>query len=195
MIAAIVLAAGAARRFGSQKLMAPFGEKPLVRWAVEHALASRVSEVIVVLGRDGEAVRAALHGLPVRFTMNEQWAEGMSGSIHTGIAALAPDTDAVVIMLGDQPTVTPEIIDHLIAAHATSTRPIVAPSYRGERGNPVLFAADLFPELLAIRGDQGARGIIACDAGRVEIVALAMTMPGDVDVESDLTETAPPLGA
>jgi molybdenum cofactor cytidylyltransferase len=186
VIAAIVLAAGAARRFGSQKLVAPLGVQPLVRWAVESALASRVCDVIVVLGREGDAVRAALRDLPVRFTTSEHWADGMSGSIRAGIAALAPDTDAVVILLGDQPTVTAELIDRLIAAHAAGARPIVAPSYRGERGNPVLFGAEVFPELLALTGDRGARDLIARDATRVELVELDEPVQEDVDTQQDL---------
>jgi molybdenum cofactor cytidylyltransferase len=190
LVAAIVLAAGGSRRFGSQKLIAPLAGKPLVRWAVEHALASRVAKVIVVLGYEASSVRAVLDGLPVRFTTNERWAEGMSGSIRAGITALSHDTSSALVLLGDQPGITPCIIDRLIAAHTASALPIVAPSYHGVRGNPVVFSVAIFPELLTIRGDQGAREVIIRDPGRVELVEMGREMPGDVDSVRDLGGTS-----
>lgn len=186
MIAAIVLAAGASRRFGSQKLLAPLHGKPVVRWAVENVLAALPDEVMVVVGRDGDAVREALEGLAVRVVVNERWAEGMSTSLSAGIAALPADVDAVLIALGDQPGVDPAVIASLFNAYTEGSRPIAAPSYRGERGNPVVFGAELFPELLAIQGDRGAKDIIERDPSRVMLLHFDLATPVDVDTAEEL---------
>ena len=157
----------------------------MVRWSVERLLASTVDEVVVVLGRDARAVEDALADLPARCVVNARHAEGMSTSLHAGLAAIPSNARAAVVALGDQPMVTPAIVDALVAAYAASGARIVAPTYQGVRGNPVLFDASLFPELLRTRGDEGARAVIAADATRVWRVELPFTMPRDVDTPED----------
>lgn len=186
VIAAVVLAAGTSHRFGSRKMLAPIAGRPLVRWTVEHVLASRVDEVVVVAGGDAMEARDALARLPVRVVANARAAEGLSTSLHAGIAALSESIRAAVIVLGDQPSVEPDVIDQLIDAHRGSGKPIVVPLYRGTRGNPVLFDASLFDELRAVRGDRGARDVIARDPSRVASVRLDLPLPPDVDHPDDL---------
>lgn len=186
MIAAIVLAAGASRRFGSQKLLAGLRGKPVVRWSVEHVLEAQPDEVIVVVGNEGEAVCAALEGLAVRTVRNARWAEGIGSSLRVGIDAAGTDADSVMIVLGDQPGVEARVIASLLNAHAEGSKAIVVPSYRGERGHPVIFAASLFPELLEIDGDRGARDVIARDRGRVTVVDFDAPLPRDVDTVEEL---------
>jgi Uncharacterized MobA-related protein len=186
MIVAIVLAAGASRRFGSQKLLADLHGKPVVRWAVENVLAAQPDETIVVVGREGDAVRETLEGLAVRIVVNERWVEGIGGSIRAGIAALPPDADAALIVLGDQPALDARIIAGIMNAHSEGSRAIVAPSYRGERGHPVIFGAEIFPELLVMEGDRGARDVIARDPSRVTRVDFDAPVPADVDTEAEL---------
>lgn len=186
MIAAVVLAAGASRRFGSQKLLAGLRGKPVVRWSVEHVLEAQPDEVIVVVGNEGEAVCAALEGLAVRTVRNARWAEGIGSSLRVGIDAAGTDADSVMIVLGDQPGVEARVIASLLNAHAEGSKAIVVPSYRGERGHPVIFAASLFPELLEIDGDRGARDVIARDRGRVTVVDFDAPLPRDVDTVEEL---------
>lgn len=185
MIAAVVLAAGASSRYGEHKLLLPVQGKPLIRRTVEQALASRADEVVVVLGREAETVRRALDELPVRCVLNPHYREGMSTSVRAGIEALGPAVEAALIALGDQPTAGPEIADRLIESYRSTGKPIVVPSYRGERANPVLFAAWLFPEILEVQGDQGAREVIAQDPERVAVVSFAFSAPRDVDTAED----------
>jgi molybdenum cofactor cytidylyltransferase len=196
MIAGIVLAAGASLRFGAQKMLAPLAGKPLVRWTVEQVCASRVDEVLVVVGREADAVRAALVGLPVRFVDNPRYGLGMSTSVRAGVLALSPLTEAVIIVLGDQPSVTAGIIDQLIDHRRTAGGRIIAPTYDGVRGNPVLFDASLLPDLLSIGGDIGARAIIARHPELVSSVPFAFPMPRDVDEPDDLArlDRESPLG-
>jgi molybdenum cofactor cytidylyltransferase len=185
VITAVVLAAGTASRFGSQKLLAPFHGAALVHRTVENVLASQVSETVVVLGRDGDAVRSALAGLPVRFVTNADFRSGLSTSLRAGVEAADPSTRAAIIVLGDQPGVTADIIDRLIEEGRRSGRPIVVPEYAGTRGNPVIFDATVFGELETIEGDQGARAVIARDPTRVATVSFPFGMPADVDTPDD----------
>ena len=190
MITAIVLAAGASRRFGAQKLLAELHGKPVIRWTVEHMCDTEVDDVIVVLGRERERVRQALDGLDVRFVVNEQFADGLSASLRTGVHALTADARATIIALGDQPTVGCSVVDSLIDLYRRSGKPIVVPDYRGVRGNPVLFDATLFSELGSVRGDFGAREVIGRDPTRVAKVELECEAPEDVDTEEELERLA-----
>ena len=186
MIAAIVLAAGASTRMGRQKLLLPMGDgRPLVRLSVEQVLAAGVDDTVVVLGREAEAVAHALAGLPVRTVVNPRYAEGQSTSLRTGLDALPAETEAAVIALGDQPLLDPTVIRRLVRTFRASSQPIVVPVYREGRGNPVLFAATLFPELRAVTGDRGGRELIVRDPGRVAEVTLDAAMPADIDTPED----------
>lgn len=185
MIAAVVLAAGLSRRMGQAKLLMPVGGKALIRHAVETVLASGVDSVWVVTGPDVEPIAAALAGLDVQLVVNAAPEEGQAGSLRAGIAALPASVDAVLIALGDQPALAPSIIPALLAARRTSAKLIVAPRYRDGQGNPVLFKREIFPELLRLTGDQGARPIIQKEPARVEWVELDLPMPPDVDTPAD----------
>jgi molybdenum cofactor cytidylyltransferase len=189
VIAGILLAAGASRRFGSQKLLASIDGRPLVRLTVERLLATALDDVVIVLGRDATAVRAALDGLDVRTVTNPEYAAGMSTSLRAGLAALAGGADAALVALGDQPGVGAEIVDRLLEQYRARRTGIVAPLYRGGlRGNPVLFDRALFDELRAVTGDEGGRSVIERDPGRVALVELDMEMPADVDVPGDMSK-------
>ena len=185
MIAAVVLAAGLSRRMGQAKLLMPVGGRAIVRYVVESVLAGGVDLVWVVTGPDVEPIEAALAGLEVQIAVNPAPEEGQASSLRAGIAALPASVDAVLIALGDQPSLAPSIIPALLAARRTSPKLIVAPRYRDGQGNPVLFKREIFPELLRLTGDQGARPIIQKEPARVEWVELDLPMPPDVDTLDD----------
>jgi len=185
VIAAVVLAAGLSRRMGQAKLLMPVGGRAIVRYVVESVLAGGVDLVWVVTGPDLEPIEAALAGLEVQIAVNPAPAEGQASSLRAGIAALPASVDAVLIALGDQPSLAPSIIPALLAARRTSPKLIVAPRYRDGQGNPVLFKREIFPELLRLTGDQGARPIIQKEPARVEWVELDLPMPPDVDTLDD----------
>jgi len=185
VIAAVVLAAGRSRRMGQAKLLMPVAGRAIVRHAVEGVLAGGVDSVWVVTGPDGGPIEAALAGLDVQIVVNPAPEEGQAGSVRAGIAALPAPVDTALIALGDQPALEPSIIPALLAARRTSTRPIVAPRYRDGQGNPVVFKREIFPELLRLTGDQGARPVIQKEPARVEWVELDLPMPPDVDTPAD----------
>jgi molybdenum cofactor cytidylyltransferase len=184
VIAAVVLAAGLARRMGRQKLLLQLQGKPVVRWAVER-VAPHAGEVVVVTGQDDVAIREALAGLAVRFAVNPTPQAGQGSSIAVGVAALPPWTRAALIALGDQPRLPDAVVPALLAAFARSGRPIVAPVYRGTQGTPVLFASEVFAELRALTGDAGARAVVNAQPERVERVSFDLAMPPDVDTPED----------
>ena len=204
MIAAVLLAAGNARRFdGSQKLLALVhtaeGSVPLARCAASALLDAGLEHVVVVLGRDAERVRAALTGLDVRFALNADYASGLSSSLRAGVSEairLWPADDALLIALGDQPLAGTGVLESILRGAAErGDRTIVAPRFRGEMGNPVLFARALTPELLQLTGDRGARGVVERDESRVRYVDFEIAMPPDVDTVSDLAAFATRLRA
>ena len=174
---------------GRQKLLLPLDGKPVVRWSVEH-VAGHVDEVVVVTGRDDAAVRAALAGLSVRFVANPRPEAGQGSSIAVGTAALPATASAALVVLGDQPRVPPGVVPALLAAHARTGLPIVTPRYRGTRGTPVLFAAEVFVELGALTGDAGARTVVEARPERVATVDVDAAMPTDVDTPEDLARLA-----
>jgi molybdenum cofactor cytidylyltransferase len=185
VIAAVVLAAGLSRRMGRPKLLLDLAGKPVVRWSVE-AVLPHVDDAIVVTGHEDAAVRAALSGLAVRFTVNPHPEGGQGSSIATGIAALAPSTDAALVILGDQPRLPASVVPTLLAAWKKTNKAIVAPSYRGRQGTPVLFAASVFSELAVLGGDVGARAVVGAEPKRVDLIELDASMPADVDTPEDL---------
>jgi len=190
-IAAVILAAGRSTRMGGpNKLLAEIGGRPLVRIAVEEALASRARPVIVVTGHQREQVEAALQGLDVRRVHNPNFADGLSTSVKTGLAAVPPEADGAVVCLGDMPQVRAPLIDKLIAAFDPERIALVViPTIDGKRGNPVIWSRRFFPELMALEGDVGARNMIARYAEAVVEVPLTDTAALiDVDTPEALAE-------
>jgi molybdenum cofactor cytidylyltransferase len=157
---------------GANKLLADIGGKPMVRHAVEAAVASQADQVIVVTGHESVRVRAALSGLDVRFAQNDLYTEGLSTSVRAGVVA-AEDADGVLICLGDMPGLTAQAIDGLIAAfNPAEGRGVVVPVHNGRRGNPVLWAQAFFPDLMTLTGDTGAKHLLAGAADTVCEVAI-----------------------
>jgi molybdenum cofactor cytidylyltransferase len=184
MIAGVLLAAGFARRMGRPKLLLAFRGKPIVRWAAE-ALAPHVEDLVVVTGQEDSGVREALTGLPARLVRNPRPHDGQGSSIAVGVTALKPWTRAALIALADQPRLPVEVVPALLAAWERGGKAVTAPVYRGTQGTPVLFDACLFGELAALRGDLGARSVVGARPERVELVALDLAMPVDVDTPED----------
>ncbi len=158
-IAGVVLAAGAGQRMGRPKALLRWQGEPLVRRAARVALEAGLTPVVVVLGADAEAARHAVNDLPVKVCFNRRWEEGMGTSVAMGVAALSEEVEAAVFLLVDQPFVTPEVIRTLVAHHRATGALVVAPAVEGQRTNPVLFSAALFPALRRLKGDVGGRAL------------------------------------
>lgn len=185
-VSGVVLAAGRSTRLGRPKQLLELDGRPILDIVLDHAFRSGLSEIILVLGSDADRIAAALGSHGQRIVINPDFAAGQSTSLRAGIAAVAAESSAAVILLGDQPQVTPDIIDALIATYDADDAEIVMPSYGGLPGNPVLFRRTVFPELLAITGDRGARDIIKARRDAVIHVPFPnLSPPLDVDTEAD----------
>jgi molybdenum cofactor cytidylyltransferase len=190
-VAAVILAAGGSTRMAQPKQLMLLGEQPMVRRVTEAVCDAGLSQVVVVVGAHAEKVRQALIGLPADVVVNEAWAEGMSTSLRVGLQALRPEIQAAFVVLADQPALTPGLLRQLADHYRTTAAPIVAPFFQGQRGNPVLFTRSLFPELLALEGDQGARALLVQHSEQVECVELddpAVIL--DVDTDQDYEKAA-----
>lgn len=188
----ILLAAGGSTRMGEPKQLMDYHGKPLVRHAVDTALASACRPVIIVLGANAAAISAVVRDRPVETIENSRWSEGMGTSIQAGVRAAAKrELDGVILALADQPLVTAEIYNRLLAQHEITGKPIITSEYAGTVGVPVLFAKQYFAHLLTLRPEQGCKGVILAH----EASALRISCPeaeADIDTPVDyqrLTDT------
>ena len=184
-VVAILLAAGSSRRFGGQKLPAPWRGRPLYEHALDALISSPGIGTIIVVVRPGFAVPPARPRC--RFIVNPDHDEGMGASMRAGVRAAPGDADAYLLALADMPRITPELIASLIARYAAAGKPIVVPVCGGRRGHPVIIGAELREELLAVTGDVGAREIIRAHpewVGEFETEDAAVVF--DVDLPGDL---------
>jgi molybdenum cofactor cytidylyltransferase len=165
-VAAVVLAAGQSRRMGHiNKLLELVDEVPLIRRVVETVFASQAAPVVVVTGYEAEEVKAALSALDVIFVHNPNYADGLSTSLKTGLAAVPRDCAAAVVCLGDMPMIAPKHIDALIErCDPEAGRAVGVPVHLGKRGNPVLWARRFFEAMTDVSGDVGARHLIGAHA-------------------------------
>jgi xanthine dehydrogenase accessory factor len=161
-ITGVVLAAGTASRMGRNKLILPVHGKPMVAHAVEAATAAGLDPVIVVTGHDAASVRQAIGKKAVTFVQNDDFARGLSTSLRAGIGAVPPEGEGAVVLLGDMPGVSAALIERVVQAFDPGEdRAICVATARGERGHPVLWGRQFFPELEALEGDAGARTVMS----------------------------------
>lgn len=174
-IAAVVLAAGRSRRMGdANKLLVELEGVPMVRRVTETVIRAGLEPVVAVLGHDADAVRRALDGLPVRFTVNRVHATGIGSSVVAGIRSIGRTVDGAMIVLGDMPWIAAADLRALAAAFAPGEgRGICVPVVDGRRGNPVLWGARYFAELQTLEGDVGGRRLLAEHAGDVCAVSVS----------------------
>jgi molybdenum cofactor cytidylyltransferase len=183
LISGLILAAGLSRRMGRPKQEITLRGRPMLTYAVDSFLASKAGEVLVVI-RPGAQWRGPAEA---RMVVNPRPSDGMSSSLRVGLRSLDPRTEGALVGLGDKPALLASTIDALIQARRESHAGIVVPTYRGSMGNPVLFDRALFPRLLRLRGDQGARELVR--RGAASVLELAVDDPGvilDVNVQADV---------
>jgi molybdenum cofactor cytidylyltransferase len=187
-----VLAAGRGSRFGERpKLTATLGGRAVVAWALDAAQWSELAPLLLVIGREADAVLAAARDgddrdADITVVRNARWETGIASSLQAALVALGPDTDiaAVVVGLGDQPGVGAEAYRRLALAYDSGARLAVA-TYAGVRANPVLLARDHWDEALQLEGDEGAR-VLMRRHPVVEVPCDGTGEPTDVDTEHDL---------
>jgi molybdenum cofactor cytidylyltransferase len=171
-VAAVVLAAGMARRMGTNKLLEDVGGRPMIARVVDAFLASKAGPVVVVVGHEAARVRDALAGKQVVFVENPAYEEGLGASLRAGIAAVAsmrdPAVDGALVALGDMPFVRPALVDQLIGAFdPRGAFSVCVPVHERKRGHPVLWSSRHFAEMAKLEGDVGARVLLERHADAV----------------------------
>lgn len=189
MIAGLVLAAGRGTRFGGDKLLAPLHGHPVLFWSAA-AVAAEVDALYVVVPPGHGARVAALGGMPAVVVEHAGRDAGMASSIGAGVAALPEAVEAVVIALGDQPSVTPAVVRLLCDRWRAGGVAAVVPQYQEGRGPPVLFGRASFGALRALTGDAGARSVLDALGDAVGTVPLADVGLVDVDTPAALRRLA-----
>jgi molybdenum cofactor cytidylyltransferase len=175
---------------GQAKQLLTWRGQPLVHYVAEQALTSRLmTGLVVVVGAEAESVRAALVGLagPVMIVQNANYASGQASSLRVGLGALPAAARSALVLLVDQPLVSPTLIDGMISAHAADPDALaIIPHYRGRCGNPVLLTRAIFDELRLLEGDVGAREVLARHAGDVRKIAIDdPAVVSDMDTPED----------
>jgi molybdenum cofactor cytidylyltransferase len=181
-----VLAAGRGRRLGGAKHLLPLGGVPLAERVLRALRASRASPVSLVLAPGDDAGRALATRIGVAALAAENADEGRAASVRAAVRAAAPQSAAILFALADQPLLESADFDQLVAAFRADPRGIVRAEYAGEPGTPVVFARAHFAELLALRGKEGGRAVIAAHPELVRAVALPPERGRDLDTPEDL---------
>jgi molybdenum cofactor cytidylyltransferase len=185
-VAAIVLAAGESQRFGQPKQLLPLGDKTMIQHVVDIALDSPIEQLIIVLGCRAPEIRASIADRPVQVVVNDRWRSGLSSSVQAGLVAVKPEMGAALFVLADQPGLTTEVVARLVERYRETRAPVVVPTHRGRRGNPVLFDRSLFAELMQVKGDQGGRQLISEHRGALEEIEVETeAIFTDIDTAED----------
>jgi len=197
MIYAIVLAAGQSRRMGAQKLLLPFGGGTVIGHIAGEILRSPVARAFVVVGADSDRVIAALENEcgsrnagrtpgALSFVTNPDRNGDMLSSVRCGLRALPSDCVAALVALGDQPSITADLVVRMIRTLQTSGCGIVVPAFSGKRGHPLLFSTQCREEVLTRYDDQGLRGLLQAHPQDVfELAAETAGVLSDMDYPED----------
>ena len=184
-VAGILLAAGMSSRMGSNKLLFELNGESVLRGAAQRALAGGLAPLLVVVGHEADRSRAELAGLACQIVVNPGYENGITTSLHKGIAAVPPEVGAAIVMLADMPFVTPEMISGLIARYRTSQAPLVISDYEGVTAPPMLYDRSLFSEILTMTDGSCGKQVVKRHRHEAEVLAWPATALTDIDVPDD----------
>lgn len=186
MISGVVLAAGRGSRFGGTKQIASIEGKPLAQHAVDALGEAGVEELLVITGHDADAVEAVLV-LPDggRFVRNTTYRDGQATSLSTAFHDIAEDSEAAVVLVADQPGITSDDVRALVEGFRATRKQIVRLRFEDGPG-PALLSREIYAEAGHLRGDVGARALIASHPEWVHEITVARLVPPDIDTPGDL---------
>jgi molybdenum cofactor cytidylyltransferase len=195
VVSGLVLAAGTSSRLGQQtKQLLPWHDTTMLGWVVRRVEESLLDEVVVVVGHEAEEIRRQVVLQRARFVEAPDFHEGCTSSIRAGLEALHPQSEAVVLILGDQPGLERQTIAAVVEGWRHTQAPVVRVSYRGRSGHPMLFTKALFGQLKALHGDKGVWKLCDAHLEWVREIEVDRPYPGDVNTWEDyakLTSAAP----
>ena len=188
--AGIILAAGVSARFGRPKQLLKLKDKYLIEWVLDAALASRLPNVVLVLGHEHQKILKALgpgaNHPRLQIVINHRYLEGQSRSLQAGLIKVRHAFSSVMFLLSDQPMLTSQTINRMLSRFWNSEEDICVPVFKGKRGNPTIFKRTMYDQLLALQGDIGARDIILANPARVLTIEVDEPLCFfDIDSEKD----------
>jgi molybdenum cofactor cytidylyltransferase len=192
-VAGVILAAGASRRMGRNKMLLELEGESLVRRAARRALAAGLAPVVVVLGHEADLARAALKDLPLDVAVNPDFTGPTSGSLHRALERLPAAVDAAVVMLGDMVFVTAAMLSDLVTAARSGAAPLVVSRYGDVTAPPLLFRRALFPELLAWTGEGCGKPVVRAHSHEARFIDRPADLLADVDTPEDFAAVAAQL--
>lgn len=189
MIVGIILSAGESTRMGTLKQLLPWGEKNILQQVLDNTSASRLEEILLILGYRAENITERINlSSKTHILINHEYKKGMSSSVKCGIENAPADAEAFMLLLGDQPFISVNIIDKLISYYHTVRHGIIIPVYDGRRGHPVIFDTQYKNELLLI-SDQGAKEVVNKHASDIyEVPVDSSNILVDIDTPPEYEE-------
>lgn len=185
-VTAIILGAGESSRMGRPKLLLPFGDSTIIGTVLSHVLSSSVEKTIVVLGSNYESHQEVIQDYPVEIVNNKRYRDGMFSSLRCGLGAVPDAADAVMVLLGDQPMVQAEEMDHLIESYRDSDKEIIIATHGNKRGHPVLIGRKFIDELTRYPGEASLRDLLQEHPSEIlEIKSGNEGILRDIDTEND----------
>jgi molybdenum cofactor cytidylyltransferase len=193
VIAALVLAAGGSSRLGRPKQLEPWAGSTLLGHVIGQVRQLDFEQIFVVLGASSEEILDSVDLEGCTVVENPEWSEGMASSLRVGLDAVTrfSRAEAVAIFLGDQPEVDPDVVRNLVKARKGNKRRAIVPKYRYAWGNPVLVERSLWPRLMSLEGDAGAKGLLQAHPEWVHEVWFEARPPRDVDTAADIEAMRP----
>jgi len=193
MIAALVLAAGGSSRLGTPKQLLPWGDTTLLGHVLDQVRELPFDQIFVVIGAVGEEILDKIDLSGTTVVENPEWEEGMASSLRVGLDAVLrlSRADAAAIFLGDQPDISSEVVSGLLEARNSTKRQAIVPKYRYVWGNPVVVERPLWPRLMSLEGDEGAKRLLQAHPEWVHEVWFEERPPRDVDTRADVDDLRP----
>lgn len=185
-VTGIVLAAGSSSRLGQPKQLLELDGRPLLQHAIDAMESSGLADIVLVLGHEAERVREAVRTGPgTRTVINPDYAQGQATSLRTGLASAGERARAAVVILGDQPAVNGLMVRTVVETYLDTGGKVVQGSFGGKANHPTLFDRELWPDLMRIEGDQGAREVIRKHPEWIVRVEFGGNPPADLDTWED----------
>jgi CTP:molybdopterin cytidylyltransferase MocA len=185
-VTAIILGAGESSRMGKPKLLLPFGDTTMIGTVISNVLASSVEKVIVVLGSNYEPHHQIVKDYPVEIVHNKRYRDGMFSSVQCGLKAVSNATDAIMVLLGDQPMIQTGEMDQLIESYRDSEKEIAIASHEKKRGHPILFGPKFINEILGFPKDASLRDLLQNHPAEIlEMKTANDRILRDIDTEND----------
>lgn len=189
-LSGLILAAGKSSRMGRPKQLLRLRGRPLLQHVIDSAAGSRLDEIVLVLGHEADQIRPGIEVPPrMRVVINADFAAGQSSSLRLGLRNADSRAGAAAILLGDQPHVSSDLINRVLDAFAADPAPFLRPVFVASNGripgHPVILARSVWPEIMRLSGDEGARSVMSAHPEWVRELTIEGDAPTDIDTPAD----------